>query len=316
MKNNNKNENIDFTESEKVDDTISKVDIEKFRDLDGLSIKKLNFGLWYLEHKKTLLIYLYIFLGIIGFVTWFNFFKTFGTYIFVGMNEDKIMVEEMVKNSGVNHEQVLKTAAQAIQIKSADVILNSNGTYDIVAKINNINKHYYSNFTYNLNLNGQTIGPFNNFILPGEEKYLIILDQELSRRPGTVKLDISNSWKKIDGHVIKDWTAYQDNYIDFTIENKVFSNPRQSNLSEKVNLSVVEFDITNNSAYSYYKVDLDLLLYSNGSLVSVSKYPLDKFRAGEKRHVNITWPGKVNRADSVVVIPNINIMEDNISFIP
>ena len=296
--------------------SISKVNIDKYKDLDGLTMKKLNFGLWYLEHKKLLLNLLYIFLALIGVVTWFIFFKTFGYYVMIGMKEDQKLVADMVNNPGVTHEQVLKTAAQAIQVKSADVILNSNGTYDIVTKISNLNKKYYSNFSYTFDINNEKIGPFNGFVLPSEEKFLILLDQEFSRRPNSVNLDIGNSWNKINGHVIKDWPSYRDNYIDFTVENKEFSNPRESNLSEKLNLSVVEFDITNNSAYSYYLIDLDILLYSRGKLSSVSKYSLEKFVSGETRHVNMTWPGKVTRADLVEVQANINIMADNIIFIP
>ena len=309
MENNNQEEKIE-------ENSISKVNIEKYKDLDGLTMKKLNFGLWYLEHKKILLNSLYIFLIIIGVVTWFLFFKTFGHYVLIGMNEDQKLIDDMINNPGISHEQVLKMSAQAIQVKSADVILNSNGTYDIVTKISNINKKYFSRFSYSFDVNNKKIGPFEGFVLPSEEKFLILLDQEFSRRPSSVNLDIKNSWSKLDGHVIRDWAPYRDNYIDFVVENKVFSNPKESNLSEKLNLSVVEFDIINNSAYSYYLVDLDILLYSRGKLVSVSKYSLEKFISGETRHVNITWPGKVTRADLVEVHPNIDIMADNITFIP
>jgi len=87
-------------------------------------------------------------------------------------------------------------------------------------------------------------------------------------------------------------------------------------LSEKLNLSVVEFDIKNNTAYSYYLINLDVLLYSRGKLVAVNKYPLEKFDSGEERHVNMTWSGKVNRADKIEIIPNIDIMEKDIMYIP
>jgi hypothetical protein len=232
------------------------------------------------------------------------------------MNEDQRLINEMIENPGIEHKQVLKTAAQAIQVKFVDVILNSNGTYDVIAKIDNINKKYFSRFSYSFNINNEVIGPFYDFILPSEEKFLILLDQEFTRRPSSVKLDIGNSWNKIDGHVIADWSAYRNNYINFEVENKVFSNPKQSNLSEKLNLSVVEFDLINNSAYSYYQVDLNILLYSRGKLVSISKYPVEKLVSGENRHINITWPGKVTRTDLIEVFPNVDIMADNVMFIP
>ena len=303
-------------ENEVNDDSFSKVNIDKYRDLDGLTMKKLNFGLWYLENKKGLLISIYIILGAISVITWFIFFKAFGYYILFGMNEDSKMMEDMINNPGVSHEQVLKTAAHPIQIDTIDVLVNSSGSYDIVAKITNVNRKYFSNFSYSFNIGNEIVGPFEGFILADEEKYLILLDQKLSKRPTVVNLDIENTWNKIDGHQISDWPAYRDNFIDFTVENKVFSNPNESNLSEKLNLSVVEFDIKNNSAYSYYQVDLDILLYSRGSLVSVSQYSLDRFISEETRHVDITWPGKVTRADSIVVLPNVNIMREKARFIP
>lgn len=313
-KNDKKTEDINLNNLE--EDSISAVNIDKFKDLDGLTMKKLGFGLWYLENKKTLLLVLYIVLGTIGFFTWFSFFKTFATYIFVGMKEDQAIIDQMVSNPGINHDKVLQMTAQPILTRSAEVLLNSNGTYDVVAKIANVNQKFYSNFSYSFNLNNEVYGPFDDFILPGEEKFLILLNQKLSRRPGSVKLDIQNNWERVNAHLITDWNAFRDNYIDFSIKNKVFYNPNDSNLSEKLNLSTLEFDISNNSAYSYYLVDLDILLYYRGSLVSVNKYHVEKLISGETRHVNITWPGKVNRADVVEVIPNINIMSSDIVFIP
>jgi len=315
MENYKNEENIEENKPQD-DDSISNVNIEKYKDLDGLSLKKLNFGLWYLEHKDLLRISIYVFLGLIAFITWSIFFKTFGYYVLVGMREDQALINEMVNNPGILHEQVLKTAAHPIQVKSANVILNSNGNYDIVTKISNVNKKYFSRFVYYFNAGNEKIGPFEDFILPNEEKYLILNNHEFSRRPGSVKLDISNSWNKIDGHKIKDWNIYRDNYIDFDISNKKFSNPRESSLSEKLNLSVVEFDIKNNSAYSYYSVELDVLLYSRGKLVAVNKYPLERFDSGENRHINMTWSGKVNRADTIEIVPNIDILERDIMYIP
>lgn len=308
--------NINLNKDEADESLVSEADIDKFRDVDGVSLKELSFGLWYLENKKKLLLTTYIVLGIIGFVTWFIFFKTFAYYIFIGMKEDQKMINEMVTNPGISREKVLQISAQPIQIKSAEVILNSNGTYDIVARIYNGNKNYYSNFSSSFVLGNEVFGPIKSFILPEEEKMIFLLNQELSRRPSSVDLDIVNSWGKIDRHKIRDWDNYKNDFIDFTVSDKVFYSSRESNLTEKVNLSVVEFNIRNNSAYSYYNVPLDILLYSRGQLVSVNKYSVDRFLSGETRKVNVTWSGVVPRADEIEVIPYVNIMDSNFTFIP
>ncbi|PLX20992.1 hypothetical protein C0584_04380 [Candidatus Parcubacteria bacterium] len=316
MQNENNLDNLEDLDLKKEEDSISKVNIDRFKERDGVSLKKLGFGLWYLEHQKGLMLTVYIFLGLIGFVTWFSFFKTFGHYVLIGMKEDQALVASMINNSGIKHSEVVKTAPQELQVGTAEVLLNSNGTYDIVIKIKNINSRYYSRFSYFILFNNEKLGPFNDFILPEEEKYLMLLDQKLSRRPSSVSLEVEHSWTKLDGHKIKEWAEYRDNYIDFIVDNKVFSNPKESNLSEKLNLSSVKFDLTNNSAYSYYELSLDILLYSRGRLASVNQYPIERIESGETRGIDITWPGKVNRADNIEVVPNIDIMKDNITYIP
>ena len=297
-------------------DSISKVNIEKFKDPSGLTIKRLNFGLWYLRHKKTLINIAYVVLGTIGIFTWFLFFKTFGLYIFVGMHEDEKLIYDMVNNPGISHEKVLQSVAKPLEINSIDIILNSDSTYDFVAKIRNPNKIHFSNFDYSFEFNNKTLGPYKGFILPNEEKFLLSMGEEIPRRPTSVNLIINNNWRKINLHEISNWESHRDNYIDFTSSNKVFYSPEKSNLTEKVNLSIVEFDIRNNSAYSYYAVDLDVMLYSRGKLVSVFQYPIEKIESEETRHINITWPVKVLQADKIEVIPNIDITKDNISYIP
>lgn len=293
-----------------------KVDISKYRDVDGVSLKKLGFGLWYLENNKKIFFVIYLILGTIGFFTWSLFFYTFGQYIFIGMKEDSKLVNDMVANPGISREAILQIAPKPIQVKSVEVLLNSSGTFDIVAKIYNPSKNHYSNFTYYFLIGDKSFGENKSFILPNEERVITLLNQDLVRKPSSVNLEFKNSWTKIDRHKIRDWDAFVSEYIDFSVSDKVFYSSRESNLTEKVNLSVVEFNIKNNSAYSYRNVNLVILLYSRGGLVSANTYNVENFLSGEDRKIDITWSGVVARADEIEVIPYLNILDSKNTFIP
>jgi len=74
----------------------------------------------------------------------------------------------------------------------------------------------------------------------------------------------------------------------------------------------LEFKITNQTAYAYYEAPLQILLYSGSELVGVQTYSVNNFLAGEKRNVNLSWPGGLQTVSRTEVKPNINILDDDV----
>ena len=49
------NEEVEKKEEGSQKQNSQDVDISRYKDIEGLTLKKLNWGLWYVEHKKDLL---------------------------------------------------------------------------------------------------------------------------------------------------------------------------------------------------------------------------------------------------------------------
>jgi len=315
----NKSNNSDNEEGEsklKQNDDFQKINLERYKDKSGLTLKKLETGFWFLKHKKTLIYIVYTFLIIIGIVTWSRFFYTFGSYIFLGMKQDQANIYGLVTNPGIEHSNILKIAANQFNLSPFQVIKTDVGTYDLIVKIENPNKNYYSHFSYTLKVEGKDLGPFKDYIFPEEEKYLLILDQEFTKTPRNISINFNHSWTKINRHTDPNWESAIIDKVDFSFKNEEFVPYRDSNLSEELRLSLVEFDITNESPYSYYDVQLVILLYNKGKLVSANNYLVEKLYSKETRHVNATWPDKVLRVDEIRIYPSIDIDRSDVYIIP
>ncbi|RMD59288.1 hypothetical protein D6821_01565 [Candidatus Parcubacteria bacterium] len=297
--------------------TQPKADIEKLQTPGAVDIKTLQWGMLYLKHRRKIKFSVYVFLILISAITWYIFLKTFGEYWLVGQKLDEAMIGEIGKANLISHRQlVAHLGARDLQVNSPQTFKIGPNVYDFVALVANPNDDFYVSFTYHFVVNGQIISTSSDFILPSESKYLMLLGRELNFRPSQVGVTFSKiDWRRIDGHQIPDWRAYRDQRINFQITDTKFISPARSNLSEKRDLSVVEFKIKNLSPFNYTKGELLILLFQRGKLVSANKYVIEDFLSDEERFISLTWPHPIRRADKVEVIPSFDITKD-IYFIP
>ncbi len=71
------------------------VDLNKYKDLGGVTIKKLDWGLWHVEHREMLKKIFYGFLILVGVILWSYVIYGFAYYLLRGMAEDEIMIKEI-----------------------------------------------------------------------------------------------------------------------------------------------------------------------------------------------------------------------------
>ena len=289
-----------------------KVDINKYKDLGGVTLRKLSIGLWYVEHKiqlRKLLISLLLFVSAIS---WSYTIYGFAYYFSRGMAEDRLLAEQLVHSGIINHEAVLSASAKDLIISPVSVI-TTNKKFDFYTKITNPNQQHGAQFIYYfLTPEGET-EKSNQFILPGESKYLISLSNEYNFKPSGVQLKFENySWKKVKRHEIPDWKKYRDGRINITVSDKEFVSAAESGLSDKIKLNHLEFNVENESIYNYWSIDFIILLYSGSSIVGVNKYTIDEFLSGEVRSADMSWPGAISRVSKIEIKPEINIFKDDI----
>ena len=272
--------------------------------ISGVSLKKLRMGFWFVRNlplfKKTMWILLVV--VVVG--VWIYAITGFGWYIFKGMKEDEKMINEMA-TQGVSSTQ--KTSNELTS--SSVTILQHKDKYDLYAKVGNPQEHYTATFDYCFTQADEEISCQKGFIFPQENKYVLSLSQELNNR-SNVGLNIKNiNWNRIDYHEIRDWEEYKKERLDIEFKEAKYSSSAQNEYSDQVDLNTLTFTAINDTPYSYWEADLNIILYNTGSIVGVNTYTIDRFRSGEKRDIELVWSANINRVTDVSIIPNINILD-------
>lgn len=286
--------------------------LESYEDLSGITIKKLNFGLWWVMNVKFFKRTLFWFVVVLGVAGWLYTFVSFGYYLTIGTNKDEQMLRSMV-NVRVNKQNI--TTPTDIRAGEVEVFASPDNRYDFLVAIKNANPEYYAEFDYSFVVNGTSTAVQSGFILPAEEKNLLSLGVFWPENVNTAYLSLTNiNWHRIDRHQIPDWAAFKVQHLSFNISEPQFSPAESSGLSEKINVSEIDFSFANNSPYNYYHLPLNILLYSYDRIVGAYQTSLENVGSGEVRKVRLNYPGTVDKVDRVGVVPDLNIMRPDIYF--
>ncbi len=287
-----------------------KIDIRSYKDPEGITAKRLNFGLWYVEHRAQLRKVLNGFLIVVAFFSWTYTFYGFAYYIFKGRKQDDILAQQIVQAHVISHEHIARAGVQDLQYYPTKILKSGDKDYDIITQIRNPNKKRYAYFDYAFIVSGQEMGRARSFILPEEDKYLIFFGQEFSAKPTNAQLSIDNiSWVKIDPHKISNWTSFAQEHLDIVISEEDFISAQQSELSEKLSLNQLYFKAANKTPYNYWEVKLTILLYDREGIIGINKYSIAEFMSGETKEVEMSWLGKLSKVTKIEVIPEIDILD-------
>ena len=305
---NNQNLNQDKVKAKEIEKNL-----KNYISTEGITTKQLEIGLWYIEHKRQLKMVLISFLILISAISWVYTIYGFAYYIARGMSEDEILIKQMVQVNSVDHDYVVQVGAKGLAFGSVEIFRSSDKKYDLYTKLQNDNPKWWAEFDYYFTVAGKQTKKTKGYILPEETKHLMVLAEDFSYYPEDGRLVIENiSWHRINQHEIIDWDAYRASYLNIETADIKFIPANANPLSEKLDLNQLSFNAINHTAYNYWSVGFAILLYSSDQITAINHYVLDDFMSEQKRLVEISWPGNLGRADRIEIIPEINIMEDDI----
>jgi hypothetical protein len=288
-------------------------DIKKYKDQGGLTVRKLNVGLWYLEHKNLLRKILVGFLIFISAVSWPYVIYGFASYFSRGMVDDKTMADDIVNSGRIDHNAVISLSPKDLSFSSVSILPAGDNKYDFFTRVQNPNNRHGAEFVYYFSDGDKNTGSLSGFILPGETKYLLSLGNEFEHRPASSQLKIDGlKWITIDRHEISDWKDYSGRRLDIAVSGAKFTPAGQSGLSDKIKLNSLEFSALNNTVFNYWNVDFTILLYGGSNIVGVNRYSLDEFMSGQTRQASMSLPGELSQVNKIEVFPEINILRDDI----
>lgn len=278
------------------------IDLSKYKDYNGLSLGKLNFGLWLSERRANITkLFIFFLVALSAFFFIYASYNYIIYYLNTPSEEDEKLVSKSVVSSPKNQVSDL--------IISNPYVFKHQESYDFAALIKNPNGKFSAYFEYCFELGEGEIFCANSFIFPNEEKFVKIIGQKSTSTALSASLAINNiNWQRVDAHQIPDWGEFFNSRLNFSLENILLT---PNNTAEN-NLSTLSFSITNRTPYSYYEMPLSINFYKDNELVGVNKYIVKDFITGDKRNIRLTWKGLLLGVTRTEIRPEINLLDESV----
>lgn len=273
------------------------IDLNKYRDPSGLTLGKINFGLWLSEKRKTISKILIIALVAISV---FFFSYSIYNYVLYFLHQDDPEVVPVTVNAPRN---------QVVDLVVSDTqALKINGSYDLISSVQNSNDRFRADFHYCFLAAETEIFCDQGFILPGEKKYLLALNREVPSGIEAVTLQIEDvNWKRIDNREIPDWSTFYQNRLNFS-----FSGIKMTPSGTSGGRNYLEFTVSNDTAYSYSQVPLNIIFYKDQQVVGANRYVANNLMSGESRPVRLSWLTTLAGVNRSEISPDLDILDESI----
>lgn len=278
------------------------VDLKKYDDPTGLSAKNLDFGFWLANNRRKIYKIIIIILAIFA-----GFFSIYSIYSYIhfftiGAEQEKILSQDTSGVDLVNYR--LQNTPLNLQTGEAWLISQNTGS-DFVTTIKNPNDKQFASFDFCF-VSGENRACGSDFILPNQEKNVLLINHQSKQLSGRVDFEMSNiKWQKIKAGDIPDWNAYQSERVKFVISEPKF-------VTYEGGISYLEFDIDNQSAYSYFEIPLNIIISRGSEILAVNRYTVKDLNSRQKKSVSLRWTEAADLGGTIKIVADLNIINPGI----
>jgi hypothetical protein len=264
------------------------------------SERQLKWAIWFVTHRAELKRGLILFLVLLNLFFWGYSLFGFLDYFVFSFQKERSLERQLVRG-GFNWPAIQEiNKPLPLEWSSPELIVSAKAT-DFVVQIRNPNSQWLAKFKYAMSLGDET-KTGESFVLPGSNKYLF---NSFKGAKGVPSFSIvSLNWQRIlSKDVAGDYLTFFSSRLDLAFENiKVSSATRD--LPGRLS-----FEIVNKGAYSFWQTRFIILLFRGDKLLGIESVSLDKFKAGERRRVEINLFDRSGGITKVEIIPDINILD-------
>lgn len=273
---------------------------------ENLTEKQLKFGYWFVTHKlllKRFAAALLILLSALLYI--FSLYHAIDYFFVRGVGERQALRELSL---GVDYAKLHQARSlEELKFGSPLVFGGARDRYDLVISALNRNKNFWASFDYKFRGAGFESPSAPGFLLPEDDKYLMQLAVPASARPRSLRVEISNvRWQRLSAHEISDPQSFVRDRTDFSVKDVKYE---PAVAREKVIISRTAFTVTNNTAFSFWRVDFPVLLMRGATPQAVNIVTAEAFRSGETRTLEVSWFESIPPVDRVEVSPSVNIFD-------
>ena len=266
----------------------------------------LKFGRWYIANQDLLKS---IGIGLlIAFDVLLMGYVLYGSYQaanFIYFGSDKL-VNQIIADKP-SFESVSKTELLPMAILDTFIIPGKDNKYDLLAKVRNPNADFaLFSFNYRFNLGNTETEYSSGFLLPGEEKYLMVLGYGSDAIIASANLEVGD----LNYQRVRNYEALKAERYDFLIKDPMFVPPKETGVSNKISVSEVNFSVVNQSIYNFWDLGMQILLKRGTKVVGANYLKIDQIKSMEEIKESVKWFDDVSGVTSVEIIPEMNILDE------
>lgn len=258
-------------------------------------LKKLAYGLVMAVEGALLLFVLWTFID--------SFLISYG-------KEQRAVAEMVAYGQSDLHAYTLAHAARPLEYSGASVLGAGVGRYDFYASVSNPNPEWWVEITYKFTSSSMETEEQTDFILPGEEKPIIVFAQSSESAPRSASFELLDvKWNRVNRHKVGDYEIWRKeraafDFRDITVEKDIEVDAKT--------FSRVSFTVENQGAYSFYDPEFIILLKRGALVVGVNSITLSSLDEGKAEEVVVNWFDSMPASSKVEIMPNINYFNDNV----
>ncbi|MBI5221984.1 MAG: hypothetical protein HY980_00590 [Candidatus Magasanikbacteria bacterium] len=273
------------------------------------SNRELQLGFWYLKHKlllrkiatRALIVWCVVTVGYSS-AYWLYYFS-------YGYFQDEKMMADLVRETTDYASIHSLYQARDLQIGRIEVYNSVSELFDFVAQTKNPNSKHLARVTYKFVYNGGETSSAQTVLLPNSERPIVYFGHGSDIYPSAPRLVIEKvDWRRVDPHQTPDAGAFMADRLNFTVENFTFTEASQ--ITGTLNHQI-EFDLFNDTAYGFWEPKFYVELIDGVQTVGVIYHVLDKFKAGEARHIDLRSLVDTLDVTDVKVWPAFNVFDSS-----
>lgn len=276
----------------------------------GLDKKILERGYWIATHRLMIERLVAIGLYIIITALYALFFTQFGLYLYHS-DEWEDLVRSMVISNRQWQDIHERNAPKDLELSEPSLFSLGNNQYNVIVEAFNANEQWAiealaARFVFETGEEARR----EIFILPGERRYISVLNYQASAPITAVEFSIeSQRWRKVPKLPALCWEFTDP--PTFTGYRIISERGKQTTIPARVTWTV-----QNCSTLSIRQVLWQVALYSGDRLAGFVEYQSEGFPFHVERHFDIVVRNVAGRVSKTYVFPIVNIFDPDFTYLP
>lgn len=266
---------------------------------------QLKFSYWYVIHKFQLRKILIVFLIVLN-LGFYGYAIYRAVVILIIQNQTYQQDLNSLSANLVDYSYFREAnKPQGLEILSFDSLGGRDDRYDFVAQISNQNSDWVAaDVLLQLIVNNQVVAEKRSFILPNEDKYLGFFGQEMTGLSDPTISVAEVKWQRFHR-----FDEFKEPRLNFTLADMEFKSAQESGIRGDLPVSTLNFKITNNTGFNYWRVGIYMVLLSGPQVVGANFTSLDQFLSRETRNIEMRFYESLPEVTDIKILPEVNILD-------